>query len=350
MSDRIRVLTTPESRWALYLRRLKEAVQARGCDVVETPPPWIRWPGNALRFATALARRPDVLQMHWDTFDSRLVMRAVLGLGMPKVWTVHTITQNAPASMGGLDVTARYLGRVDVAVWHSARTIEETRRRLAAAGLPTSWRARDVVIPHMSFNGFFPDEATPEASRAALGLPPDAFVVGHFSPSVRKGTRRFLEIVTAMPAAEATFLVFGRCEDPVLSEEIVRCTRDHPNVRARIDWIPKEGLQTWFKACDVVVEPYLDCVTSSTVQCAMAFRRPSIAPPLGNLPDLVVPRETGWLATTLDEIVEAVREARASPSATREMGERAYARADALASLDKVGDAYARVYTELAAR
>jgi len=52
-------------------------------------------------------------------------------------------------------------------------------------------------------------------------------------------------------------------------------------------FVPKEDLQYYFNACDVVVLPYLEVLTSGSVMTAMSFGRPVVAPRVGHLQDMV---------------------------------------------------------------
>jgi glycosyltransferase involved in cell wall biosynthesis len=274
-----------------------------------------------------------------------MLLRLFLATRVPKVWTVHTLVPNVASLRGDLRVSAIYLSAVDVAVWHSQRTLDEARKRFAELGLPTSWHAKDVLIPCVSFNGHFPNTASKVEARRRLGLDPSHFVVGHFGPSGRyKGTERVLELAKITPEVDIRFVIFGRCNEPALAQKIRAAAQAHTNLKVNLDFIPDEELQVWFNACDVVVQPYLDITTAGSVMFAFAFRRPIIASPLGNIPDLVRPDETGWLASSPEDLRRCILVARASPKATAEMGEMGFELADRMANVDSTADRYAKAY------
>ena len=64
----------------------------------------------------------------------------------------------------------------------------------------------------------------------------------------------------------------------------------------------------YFNACDFVVLPFSDVMTSSSAMLALSFGRPIIAPAIGCLPEIITP-ETGLLynPTHSDGLVEALR-------------------------------------------
>ena len=338
------VLTVPEAH-TLYLTKLKRALAKRGIRVVEAPFPYVRWPRNGLRLLIRFLQGPDVCQLHYSVFDSELAMRWFFATQVPKVWTVHNLLPHRPQFRDDLAVTAAYLNHVKVAIWHSARTIEQARALFAGRGLPTAWTAQNVIVPHMSYNGDLPDRVSREEARKALGFRDTDFVAGHFGPTgPYKGTETFLELLPLARHEDVLFTIFGRCDHAGLLEKIAQAERTFPNLKTHLAPVSDEELQYWFRACDVVVEPYLDITTSGSIMFPIAFSTPVIASPRGNVPDLIRPGETGWLATGAEEVYRCLREAKTSPEAARRMGQRAHALVDEIARIDLVADAYAGAY------
>jgi len=84
--------------------------------------------------------------------------------------------------------------------------------------------------------------------------------------------------------------------------------------------------------------------TSGTIYFAAAFRKPVVAPPFGNIPDVVRPGETGWLANEVPEILESIGEARKSVDRTRAMGDAFHRLVDEQSHPDRVAGAYVAAY------
>jgi len=338
------ILSVPESRH-LYLVRLTNALRERGHDVREAPYPYVRWPRGVVTFARQVMRHPDVVQIHWHIFDSRVLARLFFRTKVPKVWTVHNLLPHSSVFRDDLAMTHVYLDRVDVAVWHSQRNLDEARRRFAARSLPTEWYAENRIIPCVSFNGAWPDTISDDEARRHIGVDGFRFVVGHFAPTrPYKGTRLFLEAVARIRRPDVAFMIFGECHDRDLARDIESAARSRPDLKVRLAPLRDDELQYWFKACNVVVQPYTDVTTSGSIGFAIAFRRPVIATPLGNIPDVIEPGVTGWLARDVPEIVDCINRAMDDPMATRTMGERAYETMDREAGVTKVTDAYLTAY------
>jgi len=94
----------------------------------------------------------------------------------------------------------------------------------------------------------------------------------------------------------------------------------------------------------LIVQPYRQVTTSGTIYFAAAFRKPVVAPPFGNIPDVVRPGETGWLANEVPEILESIGEARKSVDRTRAMGDAFHRLVDEQSHPDRVAGAYVAAY------
>jgi len=346
----MRVLAVPEGRH-VYLRLLKQALTRRGVQVTEAPFPYVRWPGNIVRFIGRMIEGPDLCHLHWNIFDTALGARLFFATRVPKVWTVHNLVPHAPLFREDIFTTHWYLDRVDVAVWHSERTIGEARDLFAARGLPTTWKANNRIIPHMSFNGIWPDTVSLEEARQRIGVPLGAPVVGHFAPTLPyKGTRLFLEAIRRMARKDVFCCIFGACHDPPLAREIRDAAAANANLRIHLVELRDEELQYWFKACNVVVQPYKEVTTSGSIFFPIAFKTPVIATPLGNIPEVIQHGVTGWLANDAESLVRCIKQALEDPTAAREIGERAHSFVNQTANLDLVTSAYLQVYEAALAR
>ncbi len=340
----MKILEVPDSPH-VYLRRLRQGLSERGHVVDEAPFPYLRWPGNTVKFMRQFLRQHDLIHLHWSIFDSLTAARLFFSTKTPKIWTVHNIVPHVPLLRDDLLASHAYLDGVDIAVWHSARSIDEARRRFGARGLPETWNAKNRVIPLMSFNGIWPDTVSDDEARRRIGVDGDAPVVGHFAPTQPyKGTRRFVDLMTRIGRPDVVYCIFGACHDSSLEQEIRAAAAASPNLRIHLVRLPDDELQYWFKACNVVVQPYTEVTTSGSIFFPIAFKIPVIASPLGNIPDVIQHRVTGWLADDADSLAGCIEEALGDPKATRAMGERAHQFVDETANIDIVTEAHIRAY------
>lgn len=73
---------------------------------------------------------------------------------------------------------------------------------------------------------------------------------------------------------------------------------DH--IRVVDEYVPNEAVEKYFRACDVVVLPYLSATQSGIVQVAYSFDKPVIVTGVGGLPDVVDDGETGFVVPPRD--------------------------------------------------
>ena len=74
--------------------------------------------------------------------------------------------------------------------------------------------------------------------------------------------------------------------------------------------MPNEDVEKYFRACDVVVLPYLSATQSGIAQVAFGFDKPVIVTAVGGLPDVVDNGETGFVVPPQDPVAlaAAIRE------------------------------------------
>ena len=340
----MRMLCVPSTKHG-YVMRLNSALKARGVEVREAPMPYLRWPRNFIRFWMKTMSKHDVWHLHWNVFDSLVMARRFLRKKTPKVWTVHNITPHDPVFKDDLSVTHLYLDSVDVAVWHSQRSIGDAKRAFAVKGLSENWKARDEIIPCMNFNGAFDDTISEREARIRCGIKDDEFVVGHYAPThPYKGTEDFLRLLNIDTARTVRFCVFGECRDSALKAAIQEAVARRPDTLLHLGFIDNADMQYWFKACDVVVQPYRDITTSGSIYFPIAFGKPVIAPPLGNIPDVIQDRVTGWLASNPEEVWRCIQDAMANRQATVAMGVKAHQFVEDTANIDKIASHYIATY------
>jgi beta-1,4-mannosyltransferase len=253
--------------------------------------------GGGNFFRTALTRwKADVLHFHWlhpylirpsaagTLLRSLRLMVELLLLklsGQRIIWTVHNL-KNHDNRHAGMErwFTKLFVRMTSAVIAHSPHAGSE-----AAAAFGVRNTQRIHIVPHGNYVGCYPDHVSGRAARQQLGLSPDSFVflfLGRIQPY--KGVLELIRQFKTLPSP-AQLIIAGKTGDSVSSELIRNEIGDATNILFRPGFVPDSEIQIYMNACDAVVFPYRDVLTSGAVVLAMSFGRACVAPGIGGLTD-----------------------------------------------------------------
>lgn len=342
MSDTIDVVEMPLP--TVWQRRQTAALERRGVRVryVEgfyrtSYLPWLQLPRE-------LVRGYDVFHVHWIPFWNAALLRGFLRVvprSRPLVWQFHNLWPHKPQfgdEAADIAWTRRCWERADARLVHSDANVA----LFAAHGMTGA-----TVIPLGNLHGEFPDTATREEARARFGFRDDETVVGFFGPTgPYKGADVLVDALRRVPGV--TGFVFGHCPDPGLAAELRAAARDlGPRLRLDLARVSDEDLQYYFRACDLVADPYRRITTSGSVFFPAAFGVPVVGARQGNIPEVVLDGETGFLADGADELADVLRRVAGRRDDLAEMGRRFHADVGKRFDWDDVAARTVAVYRQL---
>ena len=215
-----------------------------------------------------------------------------------------------------------------------------------------------TVIPFGINNAVPHTSLTPEEARVKLRLAPTERVVlffGNIAPY--KGLEFLIDAFELVMKDESGYrlIIAGNpknCDD--YWGPIRKKLEQHPNrdrILLRIEFIPDEETEVYFKAADVVVLPYRYIFQSGVLSLGYSFGVPVIASDVGSLREDIVEEKTGFLCKpeNATDLAETIRRYFASPL-YEQLGEhrhtiRNYARQRY--SWEVVGDVTTKVYEAL---
>lgn len=253
------------------------------------------WHFAALR--TWWRLRPAYLHYDWNTpyfLRTSLAKSVVYGwLFLAELWVVRRLLRcRIVFTMHQLDAhdaphpaLQRFVQRhfIRMCEWVRVMWPSTARRAVLALGVPES---KLRALPEGSYVGFYPDDAPAARRRAELGIPQDDFVLLHFgSIKPYKGVETLISTFRSIPVPGLHLLIAGRCANRQLAQRIERMAADDSRIHLRLEPIPVDEVQRYFKACDAVVLPFERIENSGSAILAMGFARPVIAPRLGALPE-----------------------------------------------------------------
>jgi glycosyltransferase involved in cell wall biosynthesis/uncharacterized SAM-binding protein YcdF (DUF218 family) len=265
----------------------------------------------------ALTAQPKLFHIlwnnKWELFDRTVLMLWYRFCGRKLVITAHNV--NAGDRDGGNSALNRWSLRVQYRLAHHAFVHTELMRNELRTGFGVD-DAKISVIP-FGLNSTVPNTALTRAeARVRLGLGNDDKVVlffGNIAPY--KGLEYLVEATSQVAASDASvrLVIAGRVKDCASYWEGVRAQIARPEIAAkvisRIEFIPDEETEVYFKAADVLALPYLHIFQSGVLFLAYNFGLPVIATDVGSLKEDVVEGETGFVCLPKDakDLARAIR-------------------------------------------
>lgn len=297
----MRVIVTPyPGDGNPYLKLLSNALEATGVEVCLAPPRW----ALSLYSAVLTYGKPDLIHLHWHHtyFTGKsfpvAVLRTLLfflewltlrALGIRFAWTVHNVTNHENHQARWELIACRLLARVvGSMIVHCAAAVPIVA---AAYRIPAE---RLHIVPLGQYGDWYGSAPDRDEARRGLGLPQDAFVFLFFGQiRVYKGLDRLLAAFARLPAEHARLILVGQPFPRQLGSELLAQAAGDPRILPSFEFADDAQIVTYIGACDVVVLPYKDSLTSSAVSLATSYARPVLAPRLGCMREL--PPETAIL-------------------------------------------------------
>jgi len=258
-----------------------------------------RWSG---RWLLSNVRRGDVISLDWPSFHYYhplarpamwlnvvrffIIMLALRLRGATIVWTAHNLYPHdggraEPAHRVGRYIVTRLASLVGV---HGQSSAAEVQREFGVSS------SRLVLLEHGNWVGFYPNTVTREAARATLNIAPGAFVflfVGMCEPY--KNLEHLIHSHADLQDDSLLWIV-GHFRSAAYYEQVTQAAALSALAQQctiRNEFVPSENLQLYLNACDVVVLPYREVLTSGAAMLALSFGRPVVAPRMGTLEELL---------------------------------------------------------------
>jgi beta-1,4-mannosyltransferase len=310
----VKIIALPKHGIA-YNESFYRAIEADGTVVVDGE--------FGRRWIIRNVERGDVVHLHWPSFSyvyqtSRTLqliwfLRFVLMLilirarGGRLMWTAHNVLPHERSVFRWMDVVARHIviGLSDAVFVHGREAAGIVGRRF-----PRS-RAKLRQIPHGNWIDYYPKRGDRSTARQELGIPDRTYAylfIGLCKPykNLEELLRAFREV-----DGDCVLLVAGAFPDPAYFRQIEMLAHEDSRVKLFPGFVPDDRIHVYLQACDAVVVPYREVLTSGTAMLALSFGRPVLSVDRGFLRD-VINSEVGMLFATADRsaLVGTLRAAR----------------------------------------
>lgn len=207
-------------------------------------------------------------------------------LGYLTVFTLHNLTPTYPLYPAWADNLGHW-----IAVNLTARVIVHCQ---AAKHLLTEryGRRRNIsVTHHPNFIDLYPNSITKAAARVKLNIDPDHLVFlffGGIRPN--KGIENLIAAFQRIKGENIQLIIAGQPNEHLdYYHQILELSKSEARIQIHGRIIPEDEIQIYMNASDLVVLPFRNILTSSSVMLAMSFARPVVTPAMGCIPEYVPP-------------------------------------------------------------
>ena len=260
-------------------------------------------------FRYAWIARPKVFHILWnnkfEVFDRTLLMLYYKLLGKKIVLTAHNV------NAGQRDSHDSLLNRLTLRIQYRLTDHIFVHTEKMKRELQDHFCVREgalTVIPFGINNTAPSTDLTPEQAKHRLGIADTERTIlffGHIAPY--KGLEFLVAAFQRLAATHPDYrlIIAGMrargCE--AYLDEILQTIRRHPirnRVVQRIEFIPDEQTELYFKAADVLVLPYTQVYQSGVLVLAYSFGLPVIAADVGSLREDIIEGKTGFMCRPRD--------------------------------------------------
>jgi D-inositol-3-phosphate glycosyltransferase len=302
---------------------------------------------------------PEILHILWnnkiESFDRTVLMLYYKVVGKKIALTAHNVNQARRDSKDSwwnratLKIQYRLCDHIFV---HTHKMKEELCREFGVV------ENTITVIPYPIDNAFPDSELKPAEAKRQLGLNEDEKAILFFG-RVRpyKGIEYLLDAFRLLPVgAKYRLIVAGepkKGSEQYLQEiqERVKRNFEARQIILRIQFIPDEEVEVYFKGADVLVLPYKEIFQSGVLFLAYSYGLPVVATDVGSFREDIVEGRTGFVCNPGNpaDLAEAIETYFASDlfgnleTRRRELRDYAHAKHSSRAVAELTCDAYAKM-------
>lgn len=254
-------------------------------SIIFLTPDVIRWKPDIIHFHTLypffLSSNKFTFLCKFFTFFSQVLILKLIGVKI--VWTVHDLKNHENIQVESERIFNIFFARFA----HAIITHCEIAKREVRESFRFNNDDKIIVIPHANYIGCYENTIDRLEAQRNLGIT-DAELIFLFLGLIRayKGVPELIDAFKQLNHDGVYLVIAGKAPDE-LTDEIRQITHDHANIKFIPGFVVDEQIQVYMNACDVVVLPYRDILTSGSLILAMSFGRACIAPRKGCIAELV---------------------------------------------------------------
>lgn len=287
--------------------------------IIFLTPTLLRWQPDIIHFHTLYpfyeASNKFKFLCKFFTFFSQVLILKLIGVKI--VWTIHDLKNHENIQVEFERIFNIFFGKLANAII----THCEIARQEAIASFDLKKHDNIFVIPHANYVNYYENAIDRSEAQKTLGIK-DAKLILLFLGLIRayKGVPELIDAFKQLKDDGVYLVIAGKASNE-LAEQINLTIRGYDNIKFIPGFVADDQVQVYMNACDVVVLPYRDILTSGSIILAMSFARACIAPRKGCITE-VLDERGGILYEPYDDngIFKAIERAVQKKSALLCMG------------------------------
>ncbi len=247
-------------------------------------------PSNYLIPTIIKEGKPNILHLHWlhplfvrSNWLKSLVRLTILItelyilrlMGVKIIWTAHNLKNHDSSYLKFDQICTTFIAKIS----HGIIAHSQTAKAEITKTLNIKDPDKTFVVPHGNYIGYYDNKIGRLEAREKLNIPHENIVMLLLG-SIRgnKGVIELIEDFKRLKRQKVELLIAGKPANKELEQLIKQKISEHKNIQLKSGFVPDEEIQIYMNACDVVVFPYQEILTSGAVFLAMSFSKPCIAP------------------------------------------------------------------------
>ncbi|MDZ8110100.1 MAG: glycosyltransferase [Nostoc sp. DedQUE12a] len=257
-------------------------------------------------------KKTDVVHLHWlhpffvrsnnqlvniikfIIIVSELIIIKLIGIKI--IWTVHNIKNHENKNLVLDRIYSLVVARLSNAmIAHCQVAKEEIIKNFSVKNAD-----KIFVVPHGNYIESYENKIEKLTARKILGLK-DSSLVFLFLGTIRsyKGVFELIDTFSHLYSDKSDniqLLIAGKVYDDTqeITDTLQEKISKDPRIKFFPGFVPDDEVQVYMNACDLVIFPYRDILTSGAVILAMSFGRACIAPRKGCIGE-VLDEQGGFL-------------------------------------------------------
>ncbi len=201
-------------------------------------------------------------------------------IGIKIIWTVHNLTNHEKINLTLDRIYSKVVVVLsDAIITHCQAAKEEVIQKFSIRN-----KNKVFVVPHGNYMDFYENKIEKVTAREKLGLK-NCSLVFLFLGSIRpyKGVFELIDTFNQLDGDKIQLVIAGRVlnDNQEITDMLKQKVANYQRINFIPGYVPTEEVQLYMNACDAVIFPYRDILTSGAVLLAMSFGKACIAPRKG---------------------------------------------------------------------